>query len=315
MRLEWLEDILAVAETGSFSDAAERRLLTQSAFSRRIRGIEAFLGVELFDRSRKPVHLRPATAEQRDQVARLASDLRQLIAELRHGERRAANRAVIASQHALTTALTPAILQELQGAGTDVFLKLRSANLDECFSMLLSRQADLALVYRLPGQDHPIRADYIETAVIGADRLSPVLGAAAAADAGWGEGMRTLPYIAYPNEVFLGQVLERRVMPAVRGRSDPLPRAETALTLAALEMARVGLGVAWVPQSLAAPRIADGSLTDLSDRLPEVELEVTAVRLVGTAGPVESAIWRHLSVVRSVRSGQANKIPFLAIQQ
>lgn len=40
MCLEWLEDILGVAETGSFSEAAERRHLTQSAFSRRIRNIE-----------------------------------------------------------------------------------------------------------------------------------------------------------------------------------------------------------------------------------------------------------------------------------
>lgn len=41
MRLEWPDDILAVAETGSFSEAAERRHLTQSAFSRRIGSIEA----------------------------------------------------------------------------------------------------------------------------------------------------------------------------------------------------------------------------------------------------------------------------------
>ena len=43
MRLEWLEDILAIAQTGSFSGAAERRNLTQSAFSRRIRQIEDYL--------------------------------------------------------------------------------------------------------------------------------------------------------------------------------------------------------------------------------------------------------------------------------
>ena len=55
MRLEWLEDILAVVETGSFIKAAERRCLTQSAFSRRIRMIETHVGAELFDRARKPV--------------------------------------------------------------------------------------------------------------------------------------------------------------------------------------------------------------------------------------------------------------------
>ena len=55
MRLEWLDDILAIASTGSFSGAAERRHLTQSAFSRRIQQIEQHIGVELFDRSQKPV--------------------------------------------------------------------------------------------------------------------------------------------------------------------------------------------------------------------------------------------------------------------
>ena len=51
MRLEWLEDILAVADAGSLSVAAERRRLTQSAFSRRMQFIEQALGGQLFDLS------------------------------------------------------------------------------------------------------------------------------------------------------------------------------------------------------------------------------------------------------------------------
>ena len=111
MRLEWLEDILAVAETGSFSDAAERRLLTQSAFSRRIQSIEDHVGVELFDRTRKPVQLHATTAEQRDRIAQLAGALRQLTLDLRQGAKSVGNRIVIASQHALTTALTPGLIR------------------------------------------------------------------------------------------------------------------------------------------------------------------------------------------------------------
>ena len=290
MRLEWLEDILAVAETGSFSDAADRRRLTQSAFSRRIQNIEDYVGVALFDRSRKPVQLCATTREQHDQIVRLAAELRQLVADLRRGERKASNRVVIASQHALTTALTPAVLKSVEAENPDMFLKLRSANLDECFGMLLSRQADIALVYRVPGEDHPIRTDYIETARIGEDRLVPVISALAAESAD-----RSMAYIAYPKEVFLGQVLERQVLPLVSETIDAFPKAETALTLAALEMAAVGVAVAWVPQSLAASRISDGTLRDLSGRLPAVPLEVTAVRLAGTAGPIEAAIWRHLT--------------------
>ena len=77
-------DVLAVAETGSFQEAADRRRLTQSAFSRRIQHIEEQIGVELFDRSRKPVQLLPTTADQRDQIAKLANDLRQLVSVGRH---------------------------------------------------------------------------------------------------------------------------------------------------------------------------------------------------------------------------------------
>lgn len=294
MRLEWLEDMLAVAETGSFQEAADRRRLTQSAFSRRIQHIENQIGVELFDRTRKPVQLHPATAEQRDQMAKLANDLRQLVNDLRRGARMASNRITIASQHALTTSLTPAILKGIHARHTDIHVRLRSANLDECFALLLSRQADIALVYRVPGDVHPISADFVQTAVIGTDQLIPVFATAALPDLNARFGVGELPFVAYPEDVFLGQILDQLILPRVRVMTRPVPKAETALTLAALEMAVVGVAVAWVPASLAKQRINDGILTDLSATLPTNPLDVTAVRLFDTAGPIATAIWSEV---------------------
>jgi len=297
MRLEWLEDIVAVAETGSFSEAAERRRLTQSAFSRRIQNIEDYVGVELFDRTRKPVHLRATTQAQRDQILSLVASLRQLVAELRRGDRISNNKFVLASQHSLTAALTPAILGRIWLRREDIYIRLRSANLDQCFAQLLSRQADMALVYRLPGEKHPIRGDYIETQTIGRDRLIPVI---AAGEKVWldkllAEGEVT--YIAYPADVFLGQVMERRVLAQMRGRLRAVPKVETALTLAAIEMAAVGLGVAWVPKSLARDRLASKRLLDLSDVLPNCAMDVTAVRLVGNSGPIDLWVWSQLAAM------------------
>lgn len=295
MRLEWLEDVIAVAETGSFSEAAERRRLTQSAFSRRIASIEDHLGVELFDRSRKPVQLRPTTDDQRPTILRLASELRQLADDLRRGDRRTSNRIVIASQHALTTSLTPSILKGIQTRGQDIYVRLRSANLDECLALLLSRQADIALTYRMPGEDPALNADYIETITISADRLIPVFSASAL------PGLRArihggeMPYIAYPRDVFLGQAMERLILPTLRGATHPLASVETALTLAALEMAAVSVAVAWVPASLAQARIGAGELADLSDTLPSCALEVTAARLSGSSGPAVDQVWEQLA--------------------
>lgn len=295
MRLEWLEDVLAVAETGSFSEAAERRNLTQSAFSRRIRSIENYVGVELFDRTRKPVQLQRTTAEQREEILRIVQTLRQLTADLKRGGRRAEPKIVLASQHALTTSRTPELVQRIHATRSDVHVRLRSANLDECFGLLLARQADIALVYRLEGEEHPLAADYIETRHIGAERLIPVYAPQAIARADTWRSEGVLPIIAYPGEVFLGSVMQRIVLPRLAGELRALPRVETALTLAALEMAMVGIGVAWVPASLAREPLAKGNLEDLSTWLPACGLAITAMRLRGEAREVEVLVWNLLT--------------------
>lgn len=300
MRLEWLEDILAVAETGSFREAAERRRLTQSAFSRRIQQIEDHVGVELFDRRSKPVRLHPTTENQRDQITRLTGLLRQLVLDLRRGAQTSANRIVIASQHSLTATLTPSIIENAQMRDPATFVKIRSANLDECLTLLLSRQVDFALLYRLPGADHPVRPDFVETVVIGADRLVPII---AAHQTDWLNHQlvkKELPYIAYPAEVFLGSVMEKTVLSRLRHECQLLPKAETALAIAALEMAMAGFAVAWVPFSLGQRRISDGTLVDLSSRLPGCDLEVTAVRLVDTYDEtMEHSVWSQVAALRT----------------
>ncbi|HWU74121.1 MAG TPA: LysR family transcriptional regulator, partial [Sphingomonas sp.] len=51
MELAWLEDFIALSETGNFSRAAELRHVTQPAFSRRIRALEDWVGTPLFERT------------------------------------------------------------------------------------------------------------------------------------------------------------------------------------------------------------------------------------------------------------------------
>ena len=67
MDLANLNAFIAVAETRSFSLAAERLHLTQPAVSKRIAALEAQLDVRLFDRLGRAVSL---TAAGRDMVPR-----------------------------------------------------------------------------------------------------------------------------------------------------------------------------------------------------------------------------------------------------
>ena len=60
MDTKWVEDFLCLADTRSFSRSATVRHSSQSAFSRRIQALEAWLGTELVDRSSSPPSLTPA---------------------------------------------------------------------------------------------------------------------------------------------------------------------------------------------------------------------------------------------------------------
>lgn len=294
MRLEWLEDILAISETGSFSGAAERRRLTQSAFSRRVQQIEDYVGVELFDRGHKPIRLQPTTQAQREQILALSTGLRQLLVDLRRGERMTSNKVVIACQHSLTTVRIPNILQQLRDQRDGIHVRLRSANLDECTGLLLSRQADVAIVYRLPDQTDDFNADFLEIITVGTDRLIPVFNATLPDLLGNNVARNDIPYIAYPADVFFGKVMERKILPFLDTNAHFTPHVETALTLAAVEMAAVGIGVAWVPESLARGRISSGQLLDLSSEFPACDLQVKAMRLQGNPSLAGTVFWSQL---------------------
>lgn len=89
-----LETFLAVARTGSFTDAASARHLTQPAVSRQIQRLESDLGVKLFRQTGRRVRLTSEGALLVEEGARLLSQIRGLrsaledLAELRRGELR-----------------------------------------------------------------------------------------------------------------------------------------------------------------------------------------------------------------------------------
>lgn len=55
--LKLFEDLIALAQTGSFVRAAELRHVTHPAFGRRIRALETWAGAPLVERGRTPVVL------------------------------------------------------------------------------------------------------------------------------------------------------------------------------------------------------------------------------------------------------------------
>lgn len=292
MRLEWIDDILAVLDGGSLARAAERRCLTQSAFTRRVRTIEESLGATLFDRRRKPVTLLPGVAALEPELRDLSARLRRVAQDLRQSAEQVRRPLNFACQHAITMTVAPRIVGELTAAG-DTSVRVRSGNQDECLMLLLSKEADFAIMYEVPGDRTPATPRAFDACTLGTDRLIPVCPPGLRALAAGPE----FPVIGYPPEVFLGQVFNRGIAPRLPDGTTLTTRAETALTLAMLQFTLSEIGIAWLPQSLVGDHLVRGQLVRLDEALPAQDLIVKAIRLSEEPCERRDRVWRQLTTI------------------
>ncbi|AEI92771.1 MULTISPECIES: LysR family transcriptional regulator [Roseobacter] len=289
MRLEWIDDILAVLDNGSLARAAEKRMLTQSAFTRRVRLIESSIGTELFDRRRKPVTLMPGVEALAPELRDISMRLRKIRLKLKMATSQTGVALSFACQHAITTTVSPWIVRALT-ADPDVSVRVRSSNQEECLRLLLSGEVNFVVMYTLPGVQTPFFERAFDVLTLGGDVLIPVC----APDLADIAQMSQIPGISYPSDVFLGQVFERNISPRLPSGLQIVSKAETALTLAAYEFALGGIGVAWLPRSLVVGALANGSLISLEDQLPTQTLDIKAFRLSEGQSSQSDVTWRNV---------------------
>ena len=288
MNHEWFDDILAVLEAGSFVGAAERRNITQSAFTRRIRAIEEGLGAPLFDRRRKPVTLLPALRGHEPTLRRLAQDMRSLRDDLRVAARGGGRIVTLACQHAITATISPTLVRHLTEHGWSS-VRVRSGNRDECLLQLISGIADMVVTYDHPEPTQGIERSGLIERRIGREMLVPVCLPPLADTLG-----DDLPVIGYPSDVFLGELVERRLWAGLPAGRTINRRAETALTLAAYHYALNGIGIAWLPLSLVAADLEAKRLLKPHLAGPDYALDIRLIRLSDEARDSTLLAWQAL---------------------
>jgi DNA-binding transcriptional LysR family regulator len=113
MDTRWLDDLVALAEASTLTEAAQLRAITQPAFSRRVQQIESWLGIPVLDRSRRPARVAPAILRKIEELKALSSDLRHLRMDVREWEA-AQRRIPLAAQHTTSMGLLPRFIARLQ---------------------------------------------------------------------------------------------------------------------------------------------------------------------------------------------------------
>ena len=135
----------AVAETGSMTLGAERLDISQPAVSKQVRELERALGVALFDRVGRRVHLSPAGEVLADHARRLfalAREAEEAMADVRAVRR---GRLVIGASTTIGTYLLPGVAAEFWRRHPGVELLIQIENTEQVHRRLAGHELDLGL--------------------------------------------------------------------------------------------------------------------------------------------------------------------------
>lgn len=278
MDQQTIEDLLAFITVRNVTLAAKRRHLSQSAYSRRLQAIERMYGIELFDRSRRPAQPTPSLDSMQGELEMALNTLKRI------GKRLSSKIQVdghlsIAAMHSLSTGALPIALRMVADRLANHRIRLRSANRDGCFQMLMTEEVSVVVAYESSTQLFKAPANLVATTGLGSDpfvpvctpELYPLIMSQGSAD-------QALPLVSYPSDVFLGSVLNNDVLarcPFVFSH-----RLTSGMTSVVLSAVLNSIGMGWLPLSIVSDNFKRNRLVLIEHpAFPLVDLQVTMLRL------------------------------------
>ena len=302
MDISLFYDLDRLNHTGNFSQAAELRNISQPAFSRRIKTLEAWVGTTLVDRTRQPVKLTAPGSQILEAglqaLACIEQERSQILEALSLPDKYVVT---FGAQHSIGWRFYPNWLQAFEGAYGPILSRLRADDLPNCLRDLKLGDVDFVIAYASKGwlKRKPEATD--ESVLIGRDRLIPVCkpGTDGKPIFNFENEMIEMPFLRFGDNAPIGQHLEQLF------RTKDLPRHlrtvyENSMAGALRIRARDGSGVAWLPESIVASDLVAGTLVRTGHMDWKVDLEIRMFRNKNHSNRLTRAIWSFLEVRQSV---------------
>jgi DNA-binding transcriptional LysR family regulator len=295
MDFRWLQDFLSLAESGSFTAAAEARHSSQPAFSRRIQALETWLGAELIDRTRYPTTLTPAGELFRKQAAEMVQQLIDARGEL-HGDPVGGPETItIALPHTLAISRFPAWWGAWREATGATSCRLLASNVHDAVTAHVAGLADLLICFHHAQQPIVLDPGHYERVAIGTEWLRPY----ALAKGGRplyalpGTAREPVPMLSYSSGAFLARMVSL-ILQSAPEKLHAVSTFESDLADVVLGMALAGQGIAWLPECTAAEAVKRRQLLPAGDARWSLELTIFAYCDRAQASPAVTRLMRRI---------------------
>ncbi|MDR1827121.1 MAG: LysR family transcriptional regulator [Methylobacteriaceae bacterium] len=291
MDLDWFEDYAALVETENFTKAAERRHVTQSAFSRRIRMLEEWVGGPLFVRGTRRVELTDLGRAVRSDVELIT----RTVPRLRLAVRQNAT-LHFAATHSLSFSFFPGWIKRYTGVFGRTPINLISDSMAVCTEALVQGRVQLLLSYDSPTALPTFRNKSFAYKTVGTDTLSPYSATGKDGKPIWSLDSPLAgppPWVRHaPGTAFMGMMEEHPRI--VEFMASSVPGFTASLAVVALRVVEEGQGIAWLPGDLVARAVARGDAVRAGGEHWDIPISIRLFISRDEQNPTALALWREV---------------------
>jgi DNA-binding transcriptional LysR family regulator len=287
--LQQLRALAAIAESGSFTLAAESLQLTQPAISHLVKRMEEQLGQPLVVRGRR-IRLTDAGQMMADTALRALRLVDESVVACRSKSQLREGRVVLAVGHLTAGALLPPVLDRFSRQHPTLATTLLDSTMAQMISRILSQEADLGFASDI-GQKHselaaePLFSERMSLFV----RDDHPLAQRVVVDA---RHLESLPFIHVNPDANVWRAVSRQLA----GVANVYPRVvhHVSMLSTAFGLIQAGVGVALLPRYVDV--LMPANLRAVGVTRPVLEYPVVAVRLA--KHPLSPAAMAFLAMAR-----------------
>ena len=156
MELISLHAFIAVAETGSFSEAAERLFITQPAVSKRIASLETELDTQLFDRIGRKTYLTQAGSALLPRAHKILLEFDDTKREIANLSGHVSGTLSVGTSHHIGLHRLPPVLRAYSNQYPNVRLDIKFIDSEEAFDAVQQGTMELGIVTLPPQGSDPL---------------------------------------------------------------------------------------------------------------------------------------------------------------
>ena len=243
LEIRWIEDLLTLEQERSFSKAAERRFVSQSAFTRRIQQLEQALGYAILERNSRYMEFTDAGQILLATAKSIEQQLNATLALLNNLNRSNEVTIKFAVVHSLSSTFFSKFLRLFPDYIKDFKIELVAANVGEGFKLLKEGACDFLICYSDETKLKAINSDVLTHLKLGDTEIVPVTLIDEDGNKKYDINHR-FPLLSYSKNAYLRNLVDQVISNKLEYRI--LYETDHANNLK--DFVLQGAGIAWLPK-------------------------------------------------------------------